>query len=181
MNAKKCVVILCCFFASRLFAASDEVPVLTVCEVMSDLARLDGKVVIVIGRFSHGDEGTWLDEECGRKVLTGGREFEPSISTTYAVSDFDPPPQIPKHFKWDDRLLQEKLKQVKRTTRLHVSKQYHYTDTWMAMFGRLETQLPHRIASGNDFIVRIPGFGHLSASPAQLVSPQDGSHLLGKK
>jgi hypothetical protein len=168
-------------FASRLFAASNEVPVLTVCEVMSDLTRLDRKVVIVIGRFSHSDEGSWLDEECGDKVLAAGREFEPSISTTYVVSDFAPPPQMPRHFKWDKRVLQEKLKEVKRTTRLRVSKQYHYTDTWMAMFGRLETRLPRRIEFGNDRYALTAGFGHLSGSPAQLVSPPHGSHFLGKK
>ena len=102
---------------------SDEVPVLTVCEVMSDLTRLDGKVVIVIGRFAYSDEGNWLDEESGHKVLAAGREFEPSISTAYVVSDFKPPPQVPKHFKWDERLLKEKLKQVKQTTQLRVIRQ----------------------------------------------------------
>jgi hypothetical protein len=158
-----------------------EVPVLTVCEVMSDLTRLDGKVVIIIGRFGYTDEGSWLDEECGHKVLAAGHEFEPSISLTYALGDFEPPPQMPEHFKWDERLLQEKLKQVKRTTKLRVYKKHNYTDTWMAMFGRLETQLPHRIAYGNGISLSIAGFGHLSGSPAQLVSPQKGSHSLGKK
>jgi hypothetical protein len=166
MNISSQISILSCvLLAGSVTAAPDDISVLTVCEALKDLPHFAGKSVIVVGRFSFSDEGTWLDEDCGTKVVNGGREFRPSISTSYAVSDFTAPPQKPSGFKWDERLLQQKLKQVKRTTRLH------HSDQWLAIFGRLETQLPRKVRDGYT-----TGFGHLSGSPAQLVSPDDGSH-----
>jgi hypothetical protein len=128
--------------------------------------------VVVVGRFSFTDEGSWLDETCELKVVAGGRDFKASISTSYTASDFDAPPQKPSGFVWDERLLQQKLKQVKQTTRLR------HSDQWRAIFGRLETHLPRRVSIGNGRYGYTSGFGHLSAAPAQLVSPTDGSHAI---
>jgi hypothetical protein len=166
-----------CWFIVRTtcrlpYAATGDVPVLTVCEALKDAQRFEGKSVVVVGRFSSTDEGSWLDEDCGLKVPAAGREFQPSISTSYAASDFDAPPQKPSGFMWDEHLLQQKLKQVKQTTRLRQS------DQWRAIFGRLETQLPRKVTIGNGRYGYTTGFGHLSAAPAQLVSPTDGSHAI---
>jgi hypothetical protein len=131
------------------------------------MQRFDGKTVIVVGRSAFTDEGSWLSEECEQQIVAGGREFRPLISTSYSVSRVAPPPQKPKGFAWDERVLQQKLEQLKRTTSLRVYKELNYTDQWRAVFGRLETQPP--------------GFGHLGAAPAQLISPADGSRALERQ
>jgi hypothetical protein len=65
-----------------IVSASDVMPpVLTVCEVLSDLQRYQGKLVVVVGRSGATSEGSWLDQECGFKVVRNGREFPGSIST----------------------------------------------------------------------------------------------------
>jgi len=109
-------------------AAGEAPPVLTVCELLSDLQRYEGQSVIAVGRSSSTEEGGWLDEECGLKIVKGGREFPASISPAYVASEFSAPPQKPHGFKWDTRLLQQKLEQVKRTTRLRVLKDIHSID-----------------------------------------------------
>ena len=164
--------------ASGLSFAAEPPPVFTVCEIMSDLPRCDGKSVVVVGRYSHTGEGGWLDAECGVKISNGGRELQTSISITYAASEFSPPPTMPPGFRWDDRLLQQKLEPLKRTTALRVLEKFHYTDEWMAVFGRLETHIPREIPVTYGRHVEIFGFGHQASSPAQLVWPKDAFRTL---
>jgi hypothetical protein len=56
------------------------------------------------------------------------------------------------------------------------------TDQWMAIFGRLETRLPHKVGivarSGEARDAYTNGFGHLSGSPAQLIPGHDGAFEL---
>jgi hypothetical protein len=130
-----------------------EVPIVTVCEALKDPGRFAGATIIVVGRSVGTDEGSWLDEDCGMTIAIEGRHWPTAISTAYVRSSFAPPPQMPKHFKWDKRLLRQKLDQVKETTRLR-DKSY-----WLAVYGRLETQLP----------LSPEGYGHLNAAPAQLI------------
>lgn len=108
--------------------------------------------------------------------MNGGHEFGSLISLAYVASEFASPPAKPPGFRWDVRLLQEKLERVKRTTKLRVFKDRNYSDEWVAVFGRLETRLPRPLARGYT-----NGFGHLSGAPAQLVAPKDGYLQLGTK
>lgn len=167
MCLRNACLILFVLVSNDLRAASEEIPVLSVCEVLKDLDRYEGKSVIVVGRSSATDEGSWLTEGCALKVVRGTREFGAQISTTYVVSDFAPPPQLPHDFRWDKRLVRRKLEHVKLTTARGAY------DQWAAMFGRLETRLPRRLF-GRNSEAYANGFGHMSASPAQLVSPADG-------
>ena len=153
-----------------LSSADDVFPVLTVCEALSDLSRYHGQTVIVVGRLSYTEEGSWLDEECGLKVKNGGRAFPPAISTTFAKSELGPPPAKPQELVIDKIVLQRKLQIVKRTTRLKVLRKDHYSDQWAVVFGRLETQLPRVLGPG----ITTNGFGHQSGAPAQLVWPENG-------
>ena len=180
-TASQISILSCVLLAGSVTAAPDDVPVLTVCEALNDLPRFDGKSVIVVGRYGASDEGSWLNEDCGLKIVNGGQEFKPLISISYPISEFAAPPQRPSGFKWDERLLQEKLEQVKRTTSLRVYKELNYSDQWFAIFGRLETQLPRKVSIGNGRDGYTTGFGHLSGAPAQLVSPTDGYHPLNRK
>ncbi|HVW09975.1 MAG TPA: hypothetical protein VHC90_15405 [Bryobacteraceae bacterium] len=125
--------------------AADEVPpVLTVCEALSDMQKYEGKSVIIVGRSVSTDEGWWLDEECGLRVVNGGHVFGPSISVGYVGSQFSPPPATPARFRWDMRLLEQKLAQVRRSTKL--PNREH--DRWLAVFGRLEMHLPRELRPG---------------------------------
>ena len=76
--------------ANALSAASPKIPVLTVCEALSDADKYEGKSVIIVGRLASTDEGVWLTEDCGLKIVRGGREFGAQISTVYFESDFAP-------------------------------------------------------------------------------------------
>ena len=75
---------------------------------------------------------------------------------------------MPHGFKWDPRILRQKLEELARTTKLHESSG-HGTEKWFAGFGRLETHLPRKLSAGNGHGGYTNGFGHESASPAQLV------------
>ena len=168
-------------------AESGAPPILTVWEALQDIHRYDGQSVVVVGRFSSTDEGSWLDEDCDFKVVNDGREFLPSISLGNVASDFAVPLQKPRHFKWDKQLIDEKLRQVKQTTKLRVARDIRYSDHWVAALGRLETHLPRTIERHTNNGVAdtnqtyIEGFGHLSSAPAALIWSNDGLLLIGAR
>src|SRR6202035_4738436 len=83
--------------------AQGDISIITVCEALRDRSRYDGTTIIVVGRSSATDEGSWLDEDCGLKLVIEGRDWPTAISTSYSRSEFAPPPQLPKRFKWDRR------------------------------------------------------------------------------
>jgi hypothetical protein len=156
-----------------LSQSSTEIPVLTVCEILHDVGRYDGKSVIVVGRSVGTMEGSWLDEECAPRMFVNGRFWKPNISTAYVASWFTPPPPKPSGFKWDRRAIQAKVEIVRKTTNLR-GYEDKSSDHWLAVFGRLEAGLPHQIALGEGRTGLADGFGHLNGSPAQLISPRDG-------
>jgi hypothetical protein len=149
----------------------DQPPVLTVCEALTEPSRYGGRSVIIVGRLVRTSEGAWLSEDCGLKVINGGKEFQPVISAAYDMSQFDPPPPLPKTFRWDGLVLRRKLSQVRKTTRLRSR-----ADVWAAEFGRLETKLPW--PRRPDDAGSIFGFGHLNGAPAQLIGPEHGLLVL---
>ncbi len=153
--------------------AFTDIPVLTVCEVLRDAGRYDGKTVIVVGRSIGTMEGSWLDDDCAPQIVINGRSWRPNISTAWAASEFAPPPEKQHGFKWDRGAIEAKLEAVKRTTSLRVYKDKS-SDHWLAVFGRLEATLPRRITLSSGRTGLIPGFGHEGGSPAQLLSPRDG-------
>ncbi len=112
------------------------VPVITVCEALHDLSRYNGMTAIVVGRLGSTGEGSWLSEDCERKLVTDGYTWANIISTTYVRSEVQPPPNLPTGFRWDKELLATKLREIQQTTKLRVLKKYHYSDKWVAIFGR---------------------------------------------
>jgi hypothetical protein len=148
------------------------IPVLTVCEILRDVGRYDGKPVVVVGQFVATSEGSWLDEECAHQIFVNGRFWDPNISTAYVVSWVAPPPLKPHGFRWDKRAIQAKVEVVKKSTSLRVYED-HSSDRWLALFGRLEAGLPQRIILGDGRTELADGFGHLNGAPAQLISPRD--------
>jgi hypothetical protein len=154
------------------------VPVVTVCEALHDLSRYHGKSIVVVGRFGSTDEGSWLSEDCERKIVTNGYTWADTISTTYSSSEVESPPGLPKGFKWNRELLTKKLKDVQKTTKLQVLKEDNYSDKWVAIFGRFETRLPLQVVTGGSGKLMGYGFGHLNTAPAQLISDEAGFYEL---
>ena len=155
------------FFAGRASAqnigAKSAYPVVTVCESLRNRLELNGKRVIVVGKLVYTGEGAWLDEDCNQKIAAEGGTwtFANAISLTYVLGRVDEPPLLPVRFKWDMQVLKTKLQQVQRTTKLQTLKKYHYSDSWVAVFGRFETREP--LTAG-------AGCGHMNAAAAQLIA-----------
>lgn len=177
MNSRLCLITSALMFGSLQNVCGqatshlpEPVPVITVCEALNDLSRYNGKSVILVGRFASSEEGSWLSENCERTIVIAGHTWANIISTTYSRSEVSPPPELPKGFKWEERTLMMKLRQVQTTTTLRVLKQYNYSDKWMAMFGRFETRLPVQVVVGGDGKPRGYGFGHMNAALAQLIA-----------
>lgn len=159
-------VVVCA--SSRADTADQTIPVLTVCQVLRNPGQYSGQTVIVVGRSVGTDEGSWLDEECGSKIVIQGRSYEAAISTAYSANDFAPPPRKPKGFKWNKRLLRQALKEVKETTHLERGAR------WYGVYGRLEAEPTRTINLNNGRTATTAGYTHLSAAPAQIIAASDG-------
>jgi hypothetical protein len=148
-------------------ADSGDPPVLTVCQALRDPARYGGQTVIIVGRSVGTSEGSWLDEDCGLDLTIEGRKYRTTISTSYSVSEFAPPPMKPKGFNWNMPLLKEALAEVKKTTRLESGAK------WYAVYGRLETGATQSVVLSDGRTANTIGYGHLNAAPAQIVANTD--------
>ena len=154
--------------------SADEVPILSVCEVLQNRIAFNGKTVVVVGRSSGTFEGTWLAEDCPTRLNTDGYEWDGLISTTYDASKTAPPPSI-RDFKWSQSALKTKLASVKMTTKLRGR---GYNDKWVAIVGRFETKERFKVWNRPSGQPIADGFGHLNASPAQLIAPPNGYRQL---
>lgn len=174
-------------FAAQMNAQSASFPILTVCEALDKAAEYDKKVVIVVGASRGTSEGSWIVEDCPGELVIDGRKWSHAISTTYygdsttlsgeLVKGDDPPPPVPKGFRWNKKTLREKLTDVKKTTTLQVLPQYHYSDRWAAVYGRLEAKTT-RVEIRGGLPMTYIGYGHLNGAAAQLVWPKNGSRRL---
>jgi len=144
-----------------------DIPVVTVCDVMSNMSAYNGRTVIVVGRYGHSMEGAWLDATCPNSIVENGMEWGNDIALI-DMSAQGEPPDFPKRFRWNDRLLGKKVSELKPSTELRENARYQYRDEWAAVFGRFETR-PLRS--------RADGYGHLAGSPARLVWPDNGVHI----
>ncbi len=170
-------LLLCsCDHAFAEQGPSNSIPILTVCEALQNRVRYNGKPIIVIGRTVRTMEGSWLSEECNTKISTDGVVWGGNISLTVYLERTDPPPNLPKDFRWDDRTLLKKLKSLG-----DYSHYQSFFTNWAAVFGRFETRIsPEYFRDANGHL-RGLGFGHLSGSLAQLISGSDGFHELKEK
>jgi hypothetical protein len=151
-------------------AYADEVPVLTVCDVLSDRAAYNGKSILLVGKYGFWEEGVVLEGECPSKLVTGGYEWPNSIWLGYDAQPVIAPPSNPPEYRQYETRVLEKLP-VLEGTELHVVAGCSYSGVWAAVYGRFETKdaFPVNRQTG---VQR--GFGHLSGFPAQLVWPEKG-------
>jgi hypothetical protein len=145
--------------------AAQAIPVLTVCEALHELPEHNGKNVIVVGRYFYAFEGTFMNEGCdvdGRVTIKSKRwlsmiAFGPRESSER------------KEIEWDAEALNEKLKQVQKTTRLRSPQASPSIEGWIAVYGRLEAPQTLRPPgrSGSRFRAG-NGYGAGGSVPAQL-------------
>jgi hypothetical protein len=153
-----------CALGQTESASTDRIPVLTVCEALQDLSAYNNKSLIVIGRFVKTSEGTWITDDCERKIVTDGYTWDNLIWAVYIAGVTEPPPSLPANFHWDNELLMKKAV---------TSKDYNkYPDHkgWIAMFGRLEAKIPPEAYKNFTGEIRGRGFGHLGGAIAQFIS-----------
>jgi hypothetical protein len=164
-------VLIAFSFASIGFAqpTDHEIPVVTVCDVLSDLARYNGKSIVLVGLQWGTDEGVWVDAKCDRKLVTNRFTWPDSIAFANYLEEGANPPRLPDQFTWNNKLIAAKLNELKRTTRL--SRRNH--ERWVAIFGRLEANVPPQTFVYPNGDRRGAGFGHLSGAPAQIMLPVD--------
>ena len=110
-------------------------PVLTplgVCEVLHDLATLEGKDEAVVGRYSFRSDGRWMSEQsCDASA--------PKPPTLWLVEDTKEAPKPPEDFEIDGTLLHRKLAEIGRHTSLG---KFRFGtpdyDRWAVIYGRVE-------------------------------------------
>ena len=149
--------------------------VVTVCDILLDPSKFNGKLIVVLGRFAASDEGSWLvEDKCDRQV-DGKNGTTSNMDVWLNQQGRDPSTQLAMP-SIDPDSLKAKLEQAGKNTKLGRHIQYQCTisflekdakpecdwpevsDQWALVYGRVETM-------GD----RTYGFGHLSGSPAQVL------------
>jgi hypothetical protein len=115
-------------------AAEPPLVPLTVCEVLHDLPALDGKTVVVLGRYSFRQNGRWMAEQ--------GCEAPPATPPLiWLTEDAKAAPKPPGDFELDAITLQRKFANIQRHTSLAKLKfgnpEY---DRWAMVYGRIEAR-----------------------------------------
>jgi hypothetical protein len=120
----------------RGFAPAAEPPLvpLTVCEILHQLPALDGKTVVVVGRYSFRQNGRWM----GEQACEAAPATPPLI---WLTEDGKGAPKPPADFELDAAILHRKLADIQRHTSLANLKfgnpEY---DRWAMVYGRIEVR-----------------------------------------
>ncbi len=157
-----------CFLA-RLSAAGQEAPgspPLSVCEVLSDPLKYDGRIITIRDTGGATDEGAWLSSSACPGVFTTGGYRWPSM-IALEVPTLAPPLRLhPVDFEYDWAAGKKFERKYRRLHRRLPDDCLRFTIT-----GLLETRTdwsPFKRVYPNG-IWEYTGFGHLGAAPAQLI------------
>jgi hypothetical protein len=156
---------------------TDWLKTLSVCDVLRDLPKLNGQIVAVRGAFVATDEGWWLEADNCRDGLQTGDFKWPShlwLTSPQAIASMDPRLKETQRTAWglgeigfrqDKRAFAEFFATVKQRSS---DQPVRIVATFL---GLLETykDLTLRIRRYPSGVVAGYGFGHLGASPAQVV------------
>jgi hypothetical protein len=144
----------------------EPVPFLTVCEVLKSLEQYNYKRVVIVGRLSETDKGTWLDQECSYALITDRFRWPNSIVIAHPGGLAGPAPGLPSSFRWDVKLLAKKAKSVRESTHIRIMPPNR--ERLAAVYGRLES--PAGLVTVQCEIESVCGSGlaDLNVAPAQL-------------
>jgi hypothetical protein len=132
------IIFLTCAAAQ---CADDTVIPQTVCEVVSNLAAHEGKIVAIIGRYSFRANGRWMGEE-----KCPGEGPTPAL---WMVENPKDGPTPPEHLNLDRAALKDKFALVQRRSALQNfrfgTSDY---DRWAVVYGRVEKR-PAEVAAND--------------------------------
>ena len=145
-------------------------PVISVCEILSDPLRFDGKVVHIRARTRGTDEGSWfIDENCDGVFATDGYVWPSEIAMAPAPSLIAPRSQTYLHrveFSFDFESSQ-RLTQKAQMLLLTVPVECLIV-TYTGIFEtRSDWSKSKRVYSDGTWILL--GFGHGGGAPGQLI------------
>jgi hypothetical protein len=107
---------------------------LSVCEIVRDLAGVDGKDVAVVGRYSFRADGRWVGEQVCDPPSTVPAQL-------WLVEDAKDAPRLPDQFAIDSIALRKKLAEISRCTSLG---KFRFGtpdyDRWAVIYGRIESR-----------------------------------------
>ena len=159
------IVLAALRWAPISLAAENSLRPVTVCEVLTDIAHYDGKVVAVVGRFSLRESGRWMSEEgCGVKPADQAAERK---NLLWMVEDSKTGPKRPEVLEIDGAAVFGKLKTIREHTSLQ---KFRFGtpdyDRWAIVYGRVEKQKPSGDAAAAN---------RSEAAPALLIYCGDGA------
>jgi len=126
--------VLCAMLCAFAPAAEPPLVPLSVCEVLHELTALDGKTVVVVGRYSFRENGRWM----GEQACEAAPSTPPLI---WLTEDAKSAPKPPGDFELDAAILHRKFVDIQRRTSLAKLKfgnpEY---DRWAMVYGRIEAR-----------------------------------------
>jgi hypothetical protein len=148
--------------AFSLLAApqTPESAAISVCTVLADRLRLNGKIISVRGYEESTDDGSWLKGDCKTHVTTDGHVWPDLI--WLSVSHLDTLHEI--RFKTDMDALRRFGDMTAKAARSG-----HKYRVWVTYVGMFETEGELGIGGGKVGPDHGTGLGHLNGAPAQLV------------
>ena len=161
LNQVSCVVVLVCWAVGMTFGASS-VEKVTVCDVLADPLKYNGKMILLEGEIFGTDEGGWLTaSSCPTQFVTGDHVWPNSVflqNPTYRHNlhkvNFEYDYAAEKHYFAESDKLEKKYPGRKLR--------------WVYE-GLFETRTDWAPAKYPDGATKYIGFGHLGEAPAQII------------
>jgi hypothetical protein len=151
--------------AAQAAKAEDNPPTLTVCDILSQPLRYDGKLVRIRSWLKATDEGTWFTSDECPGILTTGKHIWPSIIWFSTPSMPTPNRLHPIDFQLDS----ESEDRVEAKYRALKGRTPDRCIVW-TYTGLFETRRNWSDAQAIDVNGDPLGFGHLGKAPGQLIA-----------
>ena len=126
------MVLLCllCFFLTAAYGAEPALQPVRACDVLSNPAQYEGKVLAIVGRFSFRSTGRSLGEE----ACEGAPRASMRVGFDKASA-----PKTPEHLEIDSALVTKLVKTIQQRTALAKFKfGTPDFDRWAVVYGRME-------------------------------------------
>jgi len=133
----------------------------SVCDILSNRGVYNGRLVALIGRWVSTDEGSWIESDCEKPIKTGSYTWSDII---FLNQDSSSPTIFAKHISFDFATADSKIAELTAHGKLPNEKV-----RWAVVYGLLETKEELETAFSADGSARGVGYGHLNASPAQII------------
>ncbi len=141
-----------------LTGAEEAGHVYSVCELLANPQRFNGRTIKVRGIVEGGMEGSWLESDnCPERFYVGEYSLPKAISLSYRSEFGVAAPRNMAHIERVDQQIQKKLRKMKSSVLL------------LTHTGVFEARTAWKLLNNGSGDKRLWGFGHLNGFPAQLV------------